>query len=106
MGSNPRPSGRELVCKSMIAFAALGFFVGAVFGLRFKVYILVPTTFFIVVGSAVSALAFDTQFFVVTVVITAALDLGYVGSSVLRLVRTQSRTARLHPAPVSASKAA
>ena len=90
----------------MIAFAALGFFVGAVFGLRFKVYILVPTTFLIVIGAAASALAFDTQFFVVTVVITAALDLGYVGSSVLHALRTQSRASRLHSAPVSVSKVA
>jgi len=90
----------------MIAFAALGFFVGAVLGLRFKVYILVPTTLLCVIGSAVSTLAFDTQFFVVTVAMIAAVDLGYVGSSVLHALRTQSRAQELHAAPVSVSKVA
>lgn len=90
----------------MIAYAILGLFVGTALGLRFRAYILVPATFLAFTGIAASAIVLDTHFWWPVLAIIGALDLGYVGASLLRVLRAQQRAESLRPAPVSISKIA
>jgi hypothetical protein len=84
----------------MVAFLAIGTFVGIVLGLRFSVFILVPAILLAiaVIAATDTAVHQSTGVIVVTVLATTALlQIGYVVGRVLKVAAERRTSAPLTP---------
>jgi hypothetical protein len=76
----------------------LGFLLGAVLGMRFKVFILLPAVAFAVCIVAVAGIVNSSPastVFIAAVLTSVCLQFGYVGGVVTRHITVLARTARL-----------
>jgi hypothetical protein len=82
---------------SMVTFTIVGLFVGALLGIRFRVFILIPAvllTVAIVTGFGLARESGAWRILLEIVVVSTALELGYAGGSVWARLWSASRKSR------------